>query len=50
MKKTKKEMEEVNDLDLEQIADQIKEGMTSGIFNDENCRISWKIEINKWVE
>jgi len=50
MRKTKKELEEINDFDLEQIAEQIKEGYTSGIFYDEVCRISWKIEINKWIE
>jgi len=50
MKKTTKELEEITDLDLEQIAEQIKEGNTSGIFSDEVCRIAWKIEINKFIE
>jgi hypothetical protein len=40
--------EEITDMDLEVIAEQIKEGCTSGIFSDGEKRISWEIKINKF--
>jgi len=41
-------MPEVNDSDLEWIADQIKQGVTSGYGGEDGSRIYWEIKINKW--
>ena len=43
--------EEINDIDLETIADQIKRGFSSGRLDDgEGKHISWSLETEVWVE
>lgn len=45
------EMPEINDIDLEEIAQLVKDGYTSGRLDDENGkRISWKLELKVWME
>lgn len=46
--KTEQEkIEEIEDLVIEEISDQIAQGMTSGILDNENgIRTSWKLEVN----
>ena len=41
----------VTELDYEYIAEQIKQGMTSGNTGDgEGNRISWSLDVNKWED
>lgn len=39
---------EINEIDREEIAEQIKQGYTSGHLSDGESRIYWEITINKW--
>lgn len=43
--------QDLNDLDLEQIAGQVKEGFSSGhISNGEGKRIYWELSVNVWED
>jgi len=51
MAKHKDKTPEINEIDLEEIANQIKDGVTSGrADNGEGKHISWKIEMNVWQD
>ena len=41
---------EINDVDLEYIADQIKNGYTSGRADSEGKHISWTINLEVWQD
>lgn len=40
--------EKINDVELEEIAEQIKQGCTSGLVRGDNHTVSWNIGITKF--
>ena len=53
MKKNQEEWNqeiELNDFDLEQIADHVKQGYSSGHLSDEEKKIYWEINIRSWKD
>jgi len=42
--------EEITDLDLEQIAKQIKDGCTGGILDGDGYRVSWNLRMDKFEQ
>lgn len=43
-------MGELEDYQLEALAEQIKEGSTSGHLDDENLNIYWELRYNTWKD
>jgi hypothetical protein len=51
MANTIEELEKVDDVDLEELAKQIKDGYTSGrLDNGEGKHIAWELKVTVWTD